>query len=209
MRFRLWKFAPEFDPRRREELYNVPSFAEVISMLEGSVHDVHVKAEPGREPELVECLQPVFTLSVSGSAFDAFFNSPNGYRGCYLQHVNLGVAANLDLVAALHDRLVDNATRACIPELGSIDVSDSLRATSCKAWIHEDDFPFQDVTKDLAVDAWLSAAASGAKKANWGLCAPKGSRIQIKGALLDPHGHEVVPRTKVLRRYEIQRFGFS
>ena len=75
--------------------------------------------------------------------------------------------------------------------------------------MHEDDFPFQALTADLAVESWVSAAAAGERKARWGLCAPARGRLQIKGALIDPEGNEVVPRTKILRRYEIQRYGFT
>lgn len=46
-------------------------------------------------------------------------------------------------------------------------------------------------------------------KPSGGLCAPEGTRLEIKGALLDPHGPEVVPCTKILRRLELHRFGFS
>lgn len=205
----LWKFTPGFDAARRERLCSFTDFAQVIGLIEISIQGIQLQSCKGHQPELQGCIQPVFTLDVSEEAFDAFFNSAGGYRACYLQDENLGLVANLLLVEALVERLCDEAQRLCIAELASINIRTSLLSTSCKVWVHEDDFPFQSLTTDLAVEAWAEAAASGEEKAKWGLCAPQGTRLQVKGALLDPQGNEIVPRKKVLRRYEIQRFGFS
>jgi hypothetical protein len=204
-----WKFAPTFDRSRSNELRQLVDFNDVVSLLTRSVNAIHLSACPGRDAELKSCVQPVFTVSVSEGAFDAFFNSPMGYRACYLRGANAGLSANLALIEALLDRLLDKTALASVRELEAIDVRTSLLAASCKVWVHEDDFPFRNLTEDLAIDAWVRAAASGVEKATWGLCAPKGTRIQVKGALLDPCGNEVVPRKKILRRYEIQRYGFS
>lgn len=205
----LWKFATGFDPIRQNHLSTFSDFAQIITLLCNSIESIIVEPCKGVDAELRNCVQPVFTLNVSEEAFDAFFNSPAGYRACYLLDPNVGLTANLALVGALFEQLVGVATSQSIAELASIDLRTSLLATSCKVWVHEDDFPFQSLTTDLAVNAWLEAASAGEKKAKWGLCAPKGTRIQIKGALIDPWGNEVVPRKKALRRYEIQRFGFS
>jgi hypothetical protein len=205
----LWKFAPTFNRSRSNELRQIADFNDVVSLLTRSVSAIHVSACPGRDAELKSCVQPVFTLSVSEGAFDAFFNSPVGYRACYLRGANAGLSANLALIETLLDRLLDKAALAGVLELEAIDVRTSLLATSCKVWVDEDDFPFQNLTEDLAIDAWVHAAASGVEKASWGLCAPKGTRIQVKGALLDPCGNEIVPGKKILRRHEIQRYGFS
>lgn len=205
----LWKFVPEFDSARRERLSAFSDFSQVIALVQRSIKNIHLEPCHGRDPELQACVQPVFTLDVSEEAFDAFFNSPAGYRACYLQDANLGLAANLALVAAIVEQLLGIARSLWIAELASIDVRASLLATSCKLWPHEDDLPFQSLTSDLAIEAWVEAEASGEEKAKWGLCAPRGTRLQVKGALLDVQGNEVVPRKKVLRRYEIQRLGFS
>ncbi|WP_411886422.1 hypothetical protein [Polaromonas sp. YR568] len=209
----LWKFSPSFDTARRDRLLAISDFSQVIELVEQSATGIQLESCKGRDPELQDCVQPVFTLDVSDEAFDAFFNSAAGYRACYLQGGNLGLVANLLLIESLVDRLCDMAGYSCIAELASINIRTSLLATSAKVWVHEDDFPFQSPTTDLAVEAWIRAAASKdenvKKKASWGLCAPKGSRLQVKGALLDPLGNEVVPRKKVLRRHEIQCLGFS
>src|SRR5204863_8545493 len=101
-----------------------------------------------------------------------------------------GLLGNLQLLESLLERLLDLAQHECISELAAIDLRKSLLAASSKVWIYEEDFPFQSPTRDLAVQAWIDAAAKGEKKANWGLCAPLGERIEVKGALLDPSGNE-------------------
>lgn len=205
----LWSFAEAFDQSRLDRLSAIAGFSQVIELVQNSIKAVHLESCNGRDSELQACIQPIFTIAISEEAFDVFFNSPAGYRACFLQDPNLGLAANLALVEALVERLLATARQLCIAELASIDMRTSILASSCKVWVHEDDFPFQSPTTDLAVEPWARAAAAGEQKANWGLCAPKGTRIQVKGALLDPSGNEVVPRKKVLRRHEIQRFGFS
>ena len=168
----LWKFSPWFDAPRREGLSAFSDFAQVVALIAKSIQGVYLEPCNGREPELQACVQPVFTLDVSEETFDAFFNSTAGYRACYLQDANLGLIANLLLVEAVVERLCDTARYLCIADLSSIDIRTSLLATSCKAWVREDEFPFQSLTTDLAVEAWTKAAASGEQKAKWGLCAP-------------------------------------
>jgi hypothetical protein len=205
----FWTFAPHFDHRRRERLVALLNFEAVAAMIEQSVQDLTLEPCWGRHTELRACVQPVFTLSISCDAFDGFFNSPVGYRAGYLESPDLGLLNNLRLVQRLIDRLLAKAAYECIADLAHINVRASLLATSCKAWLHEDDFDFGSPTEDLAIASWVAAARRGEKKAVWGLCAPKASRMQIKGALIDRAGNELVPRKKVLRRYELQSFGFS
>lgn len=205
----LWRFSDTFCEARRAALSSVGRSCEVIDLIAGSIESIQVEACLGRSEGFEAYVQPVFTLSVSPEAFDAFFNSPAGYRACYLHHPHLGLAANLALIESLAERLYAAAMQERISELAPIDVKASILAASCKVWVHEEDFPFQSLTTDLAVERWVSAAAAGEQKAKWGLCAPHGTRIQVKGALLSPWGNEAVPTKKVLRRFEIHRYGFS
>ena len=199
----------DFAPERHARLMSVRRFSEVVSLIKSSITGIQVESCYGCDKELKECIQPIFSISISGEAFDAFHNSPAGYRGQYLRSPNLGLTANLELIAELENELVNAAVHACIPELQTISIRKSISASSCKVWVHESDFPFQCLTIDLAVATWAAAAAAGQEKAKWALCAPTGSRIQVKGALLDPTGNEVVPWKKILRRFEIHHLGFS
>ncbi len=63
--------------------------------------------------------------------------------------------------------------------------------------------------RDLEIDRWVSEAANGVQLAHWGLAAPLVSWFEVKGALVDPYGNEVVPYRKIRRHYEIFHYGFS
>ena len=204
-----WQFAATFDEARERRLREPATFGAVADLVASSLTCIALHVCHGRDESLRSCVQPVFDLTVSALAFDSFFNSPAGYRAQHLFNPTEGLAANLILIDLLLERLIGHAQAVRVAELEAIDVRSSLKAASCKAWVHEDDFPFESLTVDLAIDSWLAAAAAGEQKAKWGLCAPANCRLQIKGALLDPAGNEVVPRTKILRRYEIQSYGFT
>jgi hypothetical protein len=208
-RTREWVFVDSFDAGRRDRLLALDRFDAVVSLLDASIQSVHTSPAPGRDTELQQCMQPVFKLRVSPEAFDAFFNGAAGYRAAYLASPASGLLADLHLVEHLLERLLRSANDQHVPELECIDMRASLLASSCKVWIYEDEFPFQAPSKDLAVDRWVKAAAAGERKAVWGLCAPQGTGIEIKGALIDASGNEIVPRKKILRRYELHNFGFS
>jgi hypothetical protein len=82
-------------------------------------------------------------------------------------------------------------------------------AASAKLWFQEEDFPFANPTRDLDVMPWRRAVHGGKDKAVWGLCAPEGDGFEIKGALINQLGQEIVPASKVLRHHEIPKYGFS
>lgn len=204
-----WKFADSFSSARRLRLCSVTEYQEVVELVLDSAAEIRVYACRGRDDSLKHCVQPVFDVAVSDVAFDAFYNSSAGYRAQFLMNPVAGLVANVYLIEALFDKLIAESDRVRVQGLEAISVSTSLKATSSKVWINEDDFPFHNLTCDLAVETWTSCASRDEQKAKWGLCAPTGTRIQIKGALLDPAGNEVVPRRKILRHHEIHRFGFS
>lgn len=149
-------------------------------------------------------------FEVSSSTFDAFFNSRCGYRAQYLVDPECGQAANGIILAALREQLEAATERPTAPhEMESSAARASFRAVSAKIWLFEDEFDFGKPTEDLAVDTWKATAILGVKKAKWGLCAPRATTLEVKGAFLDPYGHEVVPADKIGRRFEIHTCGFS
>jgi hypothetical protein len=204
-----WRFADDFDEVRRDRLSSIVDFRAVIHSIVGSIRGLSMEVESGRAESLRECSQPVFRLTVSEEAFDAFFNSPCGYRAQFLSDPCLGVASGLSLTEALRPLLLSWVAENRPEELDRLDVRASLAGISCKAWICEDDFPFDKPSKDLAINQWLMEAVRGERKAMWGLCAPRGTGIEVKGALLNRTGDEVIPRDKVFRRFDIHQFGFS
>lgn len=204
-----WKFKQTFPAERRDRLLRSTEFADVVQLICKSARIACVRGKPGKSPGLTECIQPVFDIEVCPEAYDAFFNSPGGYRAQYLRDPLAGIAANHDMIGALLERLMDEARKSNVDKLRDVDVRSSLKAQSCKIWIHEETFNFDTPSQDLDVATWAEQAFQGEEKARWGLCAPSGTRLQVKGALLNPHGHEIVPCKKILRHEDIHMFGFT
>ena len=204
-----WKFVQAFPEERRNRLLRKTDFSDVVQAVCESARVTRVWAKRGEAKGLTECVQPVFDIEVRPEVYDVFFNAAGGYRAQYLRSPTDGLAGNQAILGALLNRLVDEARRAQVEELRDIDVRLSLRALSSKVWIYEGTFDFDTPSQDLDIATWAEQAFQGEERATWGLCAPCGTLLQVKGALLDPFGHEVVPYRKILRHEHIHRFGFS
>ena len=118
-----------------------------------------------------------------------------------------GLAANSALLAALAPKLLGAIDPKTEPDLAKIDVCASLHAASAKMWIQEP--PILLTTTDLDVERWVPEAQNGVQLARWGLAAPLVTTFEVKGALMDPYGNEVVPVGKIRRHYDIYHYGFS
>ena|SRR3989344_5117326 len=76
----LWDFTALVTRERREKLLSVASFDEVIEQIvRGTVDSFKVK--PRRNPPCEGCSRAFFRLLIGACVYDAFFNSPVGYRG--------------------------------------------------------------------------------------------------------------------------------
>jgi hypothetical protein len=92
--------------------------------------------------------------------------------------------------------------------LARIDVCAAIGAASAKIWIRESS-SLATPSADLAVERWVENARRGVELAKIGLMAPEIAKFEIKGALIDPYGHEVVPADKIRRHYQLHHYGFS
>ncbi len=202
-----WTFESGFPDARCRALKAVPSFDAIIDLVANDMRAISVSDEDGYAPGMQGAVRPVLTFEAP-LAFDAFFNSPAGYRGQYWQDPDLGQAANSRIIRRLMDSLMAEIKTANRPRLRTINVKSSLSAMSAKIWIHEDDFPVSP-TRDLRVEPWASAAKRGVKLAKSGVCAPAKGRIQVFGAFVDAYGHERVPHDKIRRRFDLHEYGFS
>lgn len=145
-------FAQSFDSERRTCLESVVSFESVLDRIVEEIKSIHVRVCHGKEPGLTESRRPVFSFEVSQNTFDAFFNSPVGYRAQYLADPETGQAANGRLMKRLFPKLIAVAPSVFAdPALLESEIALSLRAASSKVWVHEDYFPFQSLTVDLAI----------------------------------------------------------
>jgi hypothetical protein len=203
-----WGYAASVSSERKAALGVPASFEELVVLAVADIYRIRARVEPGRDPGLEHCLQPVFSFELPNTG-DRLFNGPCGYRAQYLHSASRGLASNEALVLALTPKLLAAVNAAAEPAFAKFDVCVSLRAVSAKFWIQEIPSLLVSPTEDLEVQPWLSEAQRGVQLARWGICAPEVTRFNVKGALLDPYGNEVVPSKKIGRHYDIHHYGFS
>jgi hypothetical protein len=202
-----WNYRDHISEERRARLSSAGSFAALVEFVIGDATNIALRVEPGRAAGLSDCLQPLFTLDLPTTG-DAFFSGPFGYRAQYWLGPGNGLAANVAILNALSIKLLA-AVAACNDErVARIDVGAAIRAVSAKIWIRESS-ALLNPTADLAVERWAVAAQNGIELAKLGLMGPEATKFEIKGALLDPHGHEVIPASKIARHWQIHHYGYS
>jgi hypothetical protein len=202
-----WDYNNHVPEARRIALASAGSFATLLEQVVADVSNVRMRLESGRAKGLTHCVQPLFTLDLPKTG-DALFNGPFGYRAQYWRGPAEGLAANAALLAALAPRLLGALETCTDPELSRIDVCAAIGAASAKLWIRES-LSLIAPTEDLAVARWTANARKGIELARLGLMAPEITKFEVKGALIDPYGHEVVPADKIRRHYQIHHYGFS
>lgn len=203
-----WLYADSVDANRQAILASPTSFEKLVTLAKGEICQIRLCVKPGREPGLTHCLQPVFAFELP-TVGDRIFNGLYGYRAQYWRGPSQGLRANAMLITALAPALLTIIDPEADPNVAKIDVCLSLRATSAKFWIQETPSLLVNPTADLRVEPWRSEAARGVELARWGLSTPEVTRFNIKGALIDPYGNEVVPSRKIARHYDIHHYGFS
>jgi hypothetical protein len=202
-----WNYTDRVDAARRAALAAPGSFEEVVRFVSDDACEIRAGAKRGWDRGLTDCVQPVFTLELP-HAGDLFFNGPWGYRAQYWVSPGHGLGANSALLAALAPKLLGAMDTKSEPLLAKIDVCASLYAASAKIWIQEIPSSFREPTRDLDVERWVLEAQNGVELARYGLAAPFVTKFEVKGALIDPYGNEVVPIRKVRRHYDIFQYGF-
>jgi hypothetical protein len=205
-----WSFEPVFDPLRRARLETFCTFAQIIEVVETSAVITGAWVCEGEAPGLKGCHRPVVELTVGRDAYDAFFNSPGGYRAQYLLSPENGQAANSRLIGSMEPRLSLAVAEQCgSARLTASIVRTAFLANSAKIWPDEDELDLVDATHDLAVEGWRTPCDWVNAPVGIGLWAPVGTRLMVYGAFIDPFGNEVVSRKKILRRIDIHLCGFS
>jgi hypothetical protein len=221
----VWLFSSKIDTSRRAALESISDFATVIERIASEATVVKFDVCRGKEGHLKNCSRPQFGLKVSSDTADLFFNSPAGYRAQYLADPDEGQKQNSHLLLALTDKLL--AFASANPTKLNTTPSHlrlALAACSAKVWLPETSFQFNhDLIEEITVPLWrrnaLAALAAFAKrqrpepeqqeKAIWGLRAPRVDSLDVKGAFLDAELQEVVPYSKVARRFDIQCYGYA
>jgi hypothetical protein len=205
-----WNFVPDFDSARRERLEKFDTFDKVLQRLFLNVEVVAAHVCKGEELGPPDCWRPEAVLNVDNEAFDAFFNSPGGYRAQYLSDPDHGQAANGRLLRALEPSLTNEVVKRCgEKQLSREKVRNALLANSAKIWPDEEVLDFTEATIDLAVERWKQPCDWINAPKHAGLWAPEGTQLKVFGAFIDPWGNEVVSRRKIRRRFDIHECGFS
>ncbi len=199
----LWHFAADFDAARALRLLAVADYTDVIQRFDEAVVTGYVweRFTFGR---LSGTNRAAFLLEVRESTYDAFFNSPVGYRAQYALGVETGLAGNRDLIDALDPKLMGSAWAQDAPNHSSISIS--LRGTDAKIWIDESEIVTQmgrDAV-DIIYPRWREHSEDGA-----GLLAPLGTRIVVLGAWLDKDDNERRDPLKANRALDIHLRGYT
>lgn len=203
-----WKYTDRVSASRREALCRPGSFKRLVQLVSEEARVMSARSKSGQDPGLTDCLQAIFLLDLPATG-DALFNGPFGYRAQYWQSPELGLAGNALLLGSLTPKLLAALEENPVRDLANIDVPASLVAASAKIWVRETGPLLAATERDLAVERWVAKADAGAPLAALGLSAPAVSTFEIKGALISPKGHEVVPKHKIRRHHDIHQFGFS
>ncbi|HWR58982.1 MAG TPA: hypothetical protein VN328_08860 [Thermodesulfovibrionales bacterium] len=220
-----WCCAPDFDLTRRSLLEKTLAFEDIISLIESDAQIVGFDVCPGKHGHLKKCLRPEFQLDVHMDTFDIFFNGAGGYRMQYLSDPDEGQKQNSHLLLHLSDKLLAYANgKHTKYSMSKERIAQSLRCCSAKIWIGEGIVQFNhELIVHLTVSEWHRHALAAIEayfsnrypsplaqeKAIWGIRAPQGTRLEIKGAFLDEDGYEVVPFDKIERRFEIHYYGYA
>jgi hypothetical protein len=202
-----WKFTETVPQSRRDALVAPGSFEALTDLVTLDATAIRARSKPGGDAGLTDCIQPVFTVELPQSG-DALFNGPFGYRAQYWISPTHGLASNCKLLASLAHKLLGAVDLKSDPGLRKIDICASLAGASAKIWIAEEDV-LLDGTWDLDIERWVEEARNGVQLARWGISAPIVTKFEVKGALLDPYGNEVVPARKIRRHLDIHHYGFS
>ena len=189
---------------RAERLLSYSDFHEIVDLVSESASILDFAWEPFETARLSGCHRASFLLQVSLPAYDAFFNSPAGYRGQFARHPHDGETANRALLTRLEDTLLEFGLGRDVVPLALL--KKSLGAVDAKVWICEREVEnhLGDDTPEILHTLWLKATSDGV-----GPRAPVGRNLEVKGGWLDLHGNERRDPHKASRSADIHAVGFS
>lgn len=210
-----WRFAANVPRERQDRLNAVTSFDEVVSRLKAGTIE-KFEEEERRNPPCLGCTRAVFRIRVRECDYDAFLNSPVGYRAQFCIDIEYGRQQNRKLIDALTPLC---ASYISITDPQIVDfVSKSLGGTDAKVWVNDDDW---QETNDIQIDyqPWVAkrrATKTGTTadqairgKAELGVLAPTGTHIELKGAWITKDQQEWRDPSKAYRAEDIRHYGYA
>ena len=171
-----------------------------------------------REPRTVDTSysRAVYTGEIEPALFDAFFNSPLGYRGAYFVSPEAGLKANRLLFDVLTPSLISWTKK----HYGNIDeewLVETLSLSSAKAWLAEAPLTLCSA----CVGEWSISYRSELEIVNgrwersqhvhatWGRQAPRLTKVRFFGGFVNLKHREWVADQKLERAEHIWEHGWS
>jgi len=196
-----WKFTSEVNSGRAARLLQLSSFDDVINLIVCCEIEP-MWWEPATAGHLAGCNRASFKMTVSEHAYDAFFNSPVGYRGQFALGEYVGEVANRKLINSLLPKLIS----AVSLNQKTLPIHESLMGNQAKIWIVESEVEEQLGNKTPSIDyeQWEFNEHDCQ-----GLRAPIGTKLELKGAWINSDGKEIENHYKRSRSSNIYRTGDS
>lgn len=221
-----WRFAETVPGDRRSVLERCRTFDEIAQQLYSEARILSFRGEKGRQGPVKGCLRPEYKLQITtASAVDEFFNGRYGYRAAYYVDPEEGSRANQSFLQGLLENLVAYAlSHPAGQHLDEYTLRRSLTLPSAKVWLEEAGFSLDHkLGIDILVPEWCAAAHDALaafnknrlpdppekEKAIWGVRAPTGCRLDVKGAFVAADDSERIPDDKRRRSEEIHEYGFT
>ncbi|HEX5685255.1 MAG TPA: hypothetical protein VFY73_14625 [Ideonella sp.] len=205
----IWQFAESMPQDRASNLLGWINFEE-ISKLVAAGEILRFTWEPFKtERWLKGCMRALFVLKVPPHVYDAFFNSPEGYRAQYARSVERGTAANRSLLTLAESRLLAHEQVRQAVAAGEVEMEHlkgSLRALDAKLWIVEDEATMRHVNapgNEILYPVWAKSRIDKGQRA------PQGTLLDIKGGWLDAAGHERRDDWKAYRSEDVHCTGWT
>jgi hypothetical protein len=217
-----WSYSTGFPADRLAYLRQPLAFEEIGTRLAASARVIGATVKPCRErPFHRTHRQPIFRLAIPTILYDLFYNGPDGYRARYHLSPEDGLAANHWLIGTLspllrrHTAAIGGFPRTETGEMRPDEIEASLVLPSAKVWVCEVENGPGLATAEHTVIAerWEKTAADQTTN-YWpqvvmGRRAPTGTVIEVKGALIDQSGTELVPAGKMDRAFQIHVCGYT
>jgi hypothetical protein len=213
----LWTFSDEIVTERRAALAAVPNFSSIVDRIAGASIE-SFWAEPREAAPCLGTHRAIFDLLLERADYDAFFNSPVGYRAQYCIEIENGKAQNRRVLDALRPRLLDFAERSRTGGFGKQRLSASLDAVDAKVWINEAEVAKVEgihilyepwLAKLQSADVGSATERNSRESAEIGLRAPAGQRLEVKGGWVTLAGVECRDPAKARRAEDIRDYGHS
>jgi hypothetical protein len=206
----MWQFHDSVPADRQERLLACNAFADIVALILLNARIMDALWEQSRRQDLLTagCRRAAFRIEVRPWLYDAFFNSPAGYRAQYARSAALGIQQNRDCLTTLAPRLIQFAGELPLPEL--LALTRSLDGPGAKIWINEEELIGQvDGPPEIDYQPWREMVAARADGITAGLRAPVGRELVVYGEWIDRTGTLYLDPYKLGRAQEIHDVGWT